>query len=183
MAKVRLTSGDYITIRYNDEDDQHFIMSSWLRSFKNSNYAGPIQNNLYWKVYQQVIEQLLDRDGVVILIACNPEKETQIFGYIVVEENFETPVVHWLYVKQPFRSTVHDKWGIARALMGFCGISRNTEFYYTFRSASAGSLTASDGPWPRARFKPSIVRKKKGVVDETSGYLVQDPNQGLEDED
>ena len=172
MAKRKLASGDDIVIRHWGDEDKPFIMSSWLRSFKSSRYAGPIPNNMYWTVYAQAIEQILDRDGVKVLIACNPEKESQIFGYIVLEQNHEAPVVHWLYIKQPFRG-----WGMARSLMGFCHILKHTEFSYTYRAACAAALTAQDGPWSGGRHKDGIARKKRRHLNETTGYLVQDTSE------
>jgi GNAT superfamily N-acetyltransferase len=167
---VTLKGENQVGIRPFQDDDLKFVMSSWLNSFKSSAWAGPIQNNRYWTVYQAVIEQLLARDGVGVLVACNPEKPYQIFGYIVAEQGFDLPVAHWIYVKQPLRGL-----GIARALMASCGIIRETRFYYTFRTSACAVLFAHTGPWPGAKFNTSIVRKRKGDRDEVAEYLVSQP--------
>lgn len=168
METVSLKDGDKIVIREYEDEDFKFIISSWLQSFKNSKYTGPIPNNLYWDTYSTAIEQLLTREGVVILIACNPIKTSQIFGYIVVEENRDLPVLHWVYVKHAGLRNL----GICSALMKYCGIDRDTEFYYTYKSVSASKLFSPVGPWPRGRHKDSIAKKKRGRINETTGYLV-----------
>jgi ribosomal protein S18 acetylase RimI-like enzyme len=59
-----------------------------------------------WRKHHAIVEGLLSRSTAII--ACNPEDPDHIVGYIV----FEDGVIHWLYVKKPFRQR-----GIGRELL------------------------------------------------------------------
>ena len=140
-------------IRPVEPSDRNFIMSSWLKSFKTSHFAGPIPYNLYWKTYQAVLDQLLARNGIRVAVA---EVEGNILGYAVFEDGFAQPTVHWCYVKHFARKS-----GIMADLLAQNGIDRDTSFFYTFRVAESRDLTDKDGPYPNAVFRPSVVRSKK----------------------
>jgi GNAT superfamily N-acetyltransferase len=45
-------------------------------------------------------------------MACNPENEDQLFGYIIYRFKGDLPIVSYLYVKQAFR-----RFGIGRILL------------------------------------------------------------------
>jgi GNAT superfamily N-acetyltransferase len=150
--EIDLGKNGTLKLREMEEKDKNFLMSSWLRSFKGSYYAGPIQNDMYWKVYQNVLERILRRKDVIVSIACNPKNPGQIFGYLVLEETERMPTVHWIYVKQAFRG-----FGIAKTLLEQLGVAKDTEFYYTFKVKITPSLLAS---W-KGRFNPNIVRQRR----------------------
>lgn len=89
-----------VKIRLPRSEDLNFILSSYLKSYRNSMSA--IGNDLYFPNQQKVFEEILTRS--MIAIACDPEHEDQIFGWGCCEYVApEHAVLHYLYVKFPFR--------------------------------------------------------------------------------
>jgi hypothetical protein len=133
---------EQIKIRELRPGDESFIYSTWLKSFKNSKYTGPIPNHMYWTVYSDVIKYLLTRAKT--LVACNPANEKQVFGYIVYEDE---NIVHWLYVKKDFRC-----FGIGTKLFKESAVTE--PYFYTFKT--------DDCSWffPYGKYSLSAIRKK-----------------------
>lgn len=95
-----------VKIRPAKESDISFIFNSWLQSFRDSPTVRGIPNTLYYKEQHRLIEDLLKRDTCRVILAVNEKDEEQIFGYIIFEtygENLPL-VMHWIYVKHPFRN-------------------------------------------------------------------------------
>lgn len=151
---VDLGKNGSIMLRYGKEEDRKFIMSSWLNAFKGSYYAGPIQFNLYYKTYQEVIDRILRRPQTEVVVACLPDDEDEILGYAVVEGfGDQGPCVHWAYVKRRLRG-----FGIASTILAYLGVTKETEFSYSFRVRNTPSFVAKY----KARFNPHLVSKKRG---------------------
>lgn len=100
-----------VTFRRPTPECLSFIYSSWLKSFRiYSRWAKAVPAQIYFGNHKRVVQKLLEDSGV--LIACNPECPDQIFGYAVYQPTAGgVAVLHYLYVKQPYR-----KMGIATAL-------------------------------------------------------------------
>ncbi len=94
-----------IMLRELEKDDESFIYSSWLRSYRSSPISTHMINDIYFDNHKKIIEELLSKANVII--ACNPEDPSQIYGFICYEDT----TVHYLYVKYPFR-----KMGLGRYL-------------------------------------------------------------------
>ncbi len=99
-----------VALRTELPDDRSFIFSSWLKSFRHSPFAKPMTNTVYFEAHHAVIDDLINRSQLVI--ACNPEDQTQIYGYIVAEVINGIFTVHYTYVKHTYR-----KLGIANLLL------------------------------------------------------------------
>ncbi len=148
-----------LQIREYDSTDRDFIYSSWLSSFKGSHYAGPVPDNVYWKLYQFVLEKIIPDSTVKIV--CSHEYPSQIVGWICYRDS----VVHYLYVKQPFRGK-----GIAKELLTK---TVGQEFSYTFKTAKSRYFSNSF----KARFNPNLVRKKRRGKTESPEDTPEDPMQ------
>jgi GNAT superfamily N-acetyltransferase len=147
MVKIKLRQANF-----DNEGERNFIIDTWLKSFKDSHFAGPLPDNMYWKVYSEVLNRLLDKEGVSVLVACSSEDSNVIYGYIAIEL-FDIPVCHYLYVKYIYRGM-----GIARALFGK---AVEGKFAYTFPTKESGKLTSTDGPFPGGYIDMSYIRRKK----------------------
>lgn len=101
-----------INLRSVREEDVPFIFSSWLRSYHQTRNAKTIDNRSYYAGQHRIIEAILDRPGTEIMVATDKEDETQILGYVVFEHRLEFVMIHWLYVKLPFRN-----FGIGKQLL------------------------------------------------------------------
>jgi hypothetical protein len=97
-----------LPVHYRDAvaTDLPFIMNSWLRSWRDSDFAKLMKNEVFYENYEPFIKGILQRANV--LVACSVDDPDQIFGYIV----YENPqIVHYVYVK-----TVYKKLGLAKSL-------------------------------------------------------------------
>ena len=80
-------------------DDLNFILSSWLKSYRRSDFAKGITNQTFFRYHQDLINQILRQNEVTILASA--EDDTQILGYMVHAS--ESPIIYFTYVKNPFR--------------------------------------------------------------------------------
>jgi hypothetical protein len=95
--------------------DIAFISSTWKQSFwRESTWA----NRITWRVFEpghaKVIASLLEKSHV--LIACDPESESEILGYLVFE-GLPVNALHFAYVKPSFRHA-----GVFTALLAATGL-------------------------------------------------------------
>lgn len=99
-----------IAFRPPTEDEMAFIYSGWLRSHRYSRFAVDIPGPIYFDNHKKVVELLLSTGRIVV--ACNPDHPDQLFGFVCYQPTHGgAAVMHYLYVKQPFR-----RFGIATAM-------------------------------------------------------------------
>lgn len=122
-----------IKLRPASEADAAFIFNSWLKCYRHSKAALQIQNEVYFSGQHKVIEGLAKRSTFVI--ACNPDDESQIYGYSVGETVDNVTVVHFIYVKEPYR-----KLGLACTLLAALGHEAGTPYIYTHKTHAAEKL-------------------------------------------
>lgn len=150
-----------ISFRPAESRDMPFVMSSWLKSFKTSNAAGLLPFNLYYDAYRLAIQQLLDR-GSVVYVAYVPgedEAKSDIYGWACVERGFDKPLVHYVYVKQPYR-----RLGVAKALLRAAGVHVSQPFFYTYRTPIVAELLRGRR---QAVWMPVLARSRKAEADES----------------
>ena len=137
-----------------DSEDRSFIVATWSSSYKASHYAGILWTDDYASVMHAQLERVLDRPETTALVACDPDDPNFLFGHVVAEvEPHETPIVHYAFVKAPYRRT-----GIARGLFEALGINPWNYFVMTCKTGVVRDLAAKI---PRARFDPNGIRYAK----------------------
>lgn len=99
-------------IRVAAVEDVPFIFSSWLKSYRDAPAVRSVPNSIYYAEHHGIIESIINSPNLVSLVACDPQDESQIFGYLIGENMGEGFVLHWVYVKYPFR-----RFGVARLLL------------------------------------------------------------------
>lgn len=99
-----------ILVRKAVQSDVAFIQATWLRSFRSGAMVRHVPNRLYYAYHHLILDELLPK--AIILIACDEEDPDTILGYIVAELVDTALVIHFMYVKKPFRL-----FGIARRLV------------------------------------------------------------------
>lgn len=141
---------DAVVLRaYVADSDHNFILSSWLKSFHGSKFAGSLAADVYWTAYGETIRRLLADPDIKVTVACTTDDADQILGYIVHADSARAPVVHYLYVKQTFR-----RLGIARQLMNKVLADRKY-FAYSFRTPAVAYLPAAYS----AQYDPKATRR------------------------
>lgn len=98
-----------VLIRPVETADVNFIFNSWLKSYRHGSYfAKKIRDTVFYKYHHMVCDAILRRPTTRVLMACDPEDPSVIYGYLVYEKlNTDLHnwgyVLHYAYVKSPFR--------------------------------------------------------------------------------
>lgn len=93
-----------IAIRIMEPGDKNFILSTWLRSYKHSSsFAKRITNSIYYFFHHNIVTNILERPDTKVTVACNPQDPNVIYAYLVQGGFEDQVVVHYIYVKAPFR--------------------------------------------------------------------------------
>jgi hypothetical protein len=116
-----------ITFRKYESEDENFIMSSLLRSYRDSVVNKDIPTKIYYDNQRSVTSKLLE--SADILVACSPDMSDQIYGYVVYEQ---PSLLHYIYVKYTFR-----KFGIAKELLSRAELTTPTIITHSPRSKTA----------------------------------------------
>jgi GNAT superfamily N-acetyltransferase len=128
--------------------DLPFAIGTWSSNYKNSHYAGIVQTEDWPDVMHAAIGKILARPTTRTIVAFEPP--AFLYGFIAGELADTMPVVHWIYVKSPYR-----KAGIARGLFAALGVDPAREFLYTCRTIACVRLADKI---PLARFTPGAAR-------------------------
>ena len=96
---VLLEGLDNVMIRPGYHKDIPLITKSWYKGFRRTEPRLSIK--AYDAYHHKVMEELLPRCDVRVL--CNAESPDDVLGYLVGEFLTDTAVIHWVYVKLPFR--------------------------------------------------------------------------------
>ena len=97
-------------IRLARPTDFNFVANSYLKSYRTAPETKAMVNDIYFPEYKSRLEHMA-RTGT-ILVACAVGDEDQIFGYCITGEIGGYPLLHYIYVKFPFRHV-----GIGKALL------------------------------------------------------------------
>ena len=97
-------------IRDLRDEERAFVLSSWLKSYRNAPHMRLVDNDTYYAKQAANIIAMLDCSQC--LVAADPEEDTVLWGFIVVEYDY----CHYAYVKHLMR---HH--GIARSLWHAAG--------------------------------------------------------------
>lgn len=138
-----------ITTRPMEKDDVRLVLDSWLKSYRISPWAGCVPNHLYYDVHHECIEQLLAR-GAEVLVAAAKHDKTRILGWICTERTRDLNVIHFIYVKDPFRQR-----GLASHLLETVFGTQENRIHYTFRTRDGACLIGEH--WVHS---PEIARRK-----------------------
>jgi GNAT superfamily N-acetyltransferase len=140
-----------IKIREYTLEDENFLFHSWLKTYFDAlmdmKQAQGMRSDVYYQGQHKRIEGLLARGST--LVACNSEDESQIYGWINYEDLTDGGVIlHFVYVKQPFRRV-----GIAKRLIEIAKYSKR-EVFYTHKTPFTKDLAGVVG---KATFNPYLI--------------------------
>lgn len=106
-----------IFVRSADGNDINFIKNSWEKSFEKTMKAVP--REIYHRGQQKLMNQLMAKASCYV--ACSPEDNNQIFGWMLFEKIKDIGILHYIYVKHPYR-----RYGIGKSLYN-C-LDRNDQY-------------------------------------------------------
>lgn len=146
-----------VAYRLLDPNEHNFVFHSFLKSYRDSPMVRGVPNTIYFKKQHDLIETFLIDPRSRAIVACNPQDPEQVYGYILAQslpsDNGDLLVVHWVYVKQPFRNL-----GIAKAL--FEKLNKlpaqkpTAAIQYTHRVKTVDRLLQS---YPHVTFNPYLL--------------------------
>jgi hypothetical protein len=92
-----------VTVRLSEDGDSALVYDSWIRSYKATymplGKRGDIRR-LCDRVRAHVAKVLANG---MVYVACNPEDTSQVYGWCAVQRTQAGPILHYVYVKRPYR--------------------------------------------------------------------------------
>ena len=102
---------DQVKLRgYIETSDKGLLFNAILKSQRD--LYKDTTDDVYYSGMQDRLANLFKDPAVLITLAVNPNDEDQIYGFSVTSKLGSTNVIHYVYVKHPFR-----KFGIAKMLL------------------------------------------------------------------
>jgi len=92
------------------EHDHELVVDSWLSSYRNSPATHDTPSGLYYRRQRKVAMRLLGHSDVKV--ARPPDWPEGVLGWLCAEQCEDTFVLHYGYVKAPYR-----RHGLGRALI------------------------------------------------------------------
>ena len=89
-------------------EDQACIAWGWLHSYRSSAWARLMHPTTYTKTQRVIVETLMsyaqdDKYPTRLIVACSPDDEHQIFGWVCGEVQMRRALLHYVWVKAPYR--------------------------------------------------------------------------------
>ncbi len=90
-----------VSLRAATQDDVGFIFNSWLKSYRQAPATQGIPSQIFFSEHHKLVERLLTSSNVIV--ACDPEDPSQLFGYICASKVEGILAIHYVYIKHTFR--------------------------------------------------------------------------------
>ena len=136
-------------IRPAQGDDLNFIYKSTLDSYRYDSHLGKsCKNSIFYPEYQKVLDTILGKSDTKVLVACKPDEENIIFGYLI----YEPLVLHYAFVKEAFRH-----YNIAKSLFTEAFGDGSVTIQVTHQTKSIGELIRDH---PQLVFNPFLLYKQ-----------------------
>lgn len=124
-----------VLIRPAKSEDVNFIKNSWSQSFRKS--MQQMESSLYNDYHDRHMVGLMERCHC--FVACNPDDHYQIYGWVLFEAVKGIGILHYIYVKHPFR-----RYGIGTKLYNEMEFNRKLPCLATHATKCLDYIT---GPW------------------------------------
>lgn len=111
-----------------------------------------VSSTVYFAEMHEVIKGILNAPNTTLIVACDRDDSSTIFGYAVAQQIGAALVIHWVYVKHPFRN-----FGVGRHLEAAVkGTVPHESIAYTLATKLTDVLTRKD----QYVYNPFILFKK-----------------------
>jgi len=94
------------SLRPYRESDIPFIQNSWGSSYyKGADYVEYLSPREFNEKHRPIRESILNRPNIAIIVACSPQDEDLILGWVIVEKPLKVKglILHYVYVKEAFK--------------------------------------------------------------------------------
>lgn len=123
------------SLRYRPPEPEELwlIVDSWAKGWRNSPWAGTVRNDRFFDVHRDTIVGLIARGAKALAAVADGVNGERVLGWVCYEEKPPADtVVHYCYVKDPFRRN-----GLGRELVHrVTRLSQETggRIFYTHRT-------------------------------------------------
>ena len=127
--------GPSMTVAYRamDSRDERFVLDSWSKSYRESDYAGLIQASDWFPIMLGQLAKVLRIPTVQVRVAYDPsdaERVADIYGWLCFDRyQLDVPLVYYAFVKSAYRRR-----GITRELFRVSGVDVDRPFVYVCRT-------------------------------------------------
>ena len=83
--------------------DSGFIYSTWLKSYRQTQFAYNMSNDTFFHHHKQIIEKTLSNPNTEVTLVCDQADHDHIYGYSVVEKYGKANIIHYVYMKHAYR--------------------------------------------------------------------------------
>lgn len=111
------------------------VRDSWLRSQWKADMRWKMVRSDFMRAQGARIDRLLPR--CTIVTAFSPTVPDETLGYVVLQVSRDDPIIHWLYVKKPFR-----RLGIATQLARAAANAGSGQLFYSHKGDARGKKLA-----------------------------------------
>lgn len=112
-APLKLDLG--VRIRKFCEADKNFILSSWMKSYRNEAAVHSVTNDVFFYSHQVLIGEIAKTAD--IFLACAHDNPDEVWGWLCTQAGPDgSLIVHYAYTKQRFR-----RLGLGRQLLEAAG--------------------------------------------------------------
>lgn len=143
----------YLFRSMESPDDFAFVWKTWIRDYAHSRnpWSGAFTREATVAAIKSTVEVLLN-SKVSVVMACPEDDRDQIYGFCCFEreDDAEYPILHYVYVKAPFR-----RHGIGTLLKGIAQGKHEGTMRYTFRTPACGKFLRG------AKHNWNLVRRRK----------------------
>lgn len=142
-------------------EERTFVVDAWVRSYQFAHAAGMIAMERWFSIMIPEVERVLARPDARTVVAFETDVDVderyraELYGFITVDTEPATPVVFYVYVKEPYRKS-----GIARRLFAAAGVDPARPFVYTCTTGVVSAIYHSR-KIPLARWSPLVARFAK----------------------
>lgn len=143
-------------------DDLAFVVSSWLKSHRNSDFANFIPNQIYYRYNEHLIKKIIERS--MVSIVCDPEDPNHVYGYVVYEFLGDIFVLNFIYIKYTYRN-MKLAYNILKAVAPNFG---EEESFITFIDRTTSRIVMEKG-------KPEIRRSSWFIKNQAKYKLNYNP--------
>ena len=125
-----------------------------------------ISNPVYYAQHHVLVEGLCQTATITVCV--NAADHSQIFGYIAHESIEGQPVVHYVYVKEPYRLL-----GLSKLLLQQAGVALDRPFFCTHRTQVIKHI---EGKYP-CIYNPYLAYAAYGLGKQVKAQLQTDGTQ------
>lgn len=155
-------AGPAVQLRPAALGDLALIMSSWIGEYREGPIGRLMTDTRYYAEVRPIVERLVTR--LPPLVACDPGNPDTIYGWACGERVTSDLVVHFLYVRGPWR-----RWGIARKLLAALGYQAGERVIVTHPTRYSLLFSRGEGSHKRPSIRVSHnpwlgIRRAAGVT-------------------